>query len=422
MANNFESNVSKKVMRSFLSAFESNRVLTKNVNTQLFSGEFDPSTDSKVYVKRPTDYTAVETPDGDVSALTENSIITGQAFAEAQNVITVFMSVNAVDAALRADQLDQLLAPAAKRLVTKLETNFASFMLKNTAGFTGTGGTPVSSWDHVAEAGAYLEATGVPQDKMWCYGINPFTQRSLSSDQRSLGGETGAMDANRRATIATNFAGMDVKTCTTLATYQTGAGADRAGTVQGVPTQTYLSAKDTMTTSLAVTGFEANLEVKAGETVTITGIYMNNLSTRLPMIGATGNQVEYTGTVTQDVTLDGSGAGTLIISGAAINEVDGQYNTIVDAIVGGEAVTLTGAASTIYQPNLAWHPDAFSMVSIRQEKLQATDTIGTTEDGIQIRVTKDSDFLKNKNMYRFDLHPAFAVLNPYFAVQSFGTV
>ena len=137
MANNFDSNVSKKVMRSFLNAFESERVLSKNVNTQMFKGEFDASTDSKVYVKRPTDYRAVETADGDVSAETENDIITGQAFAEAQNVITVFMSVNAVDQALRADQLDTLLAPAAKRLVTKMETNLGKFMLANTGGFTG---------------------------------------------------------------------------------------------------------------------------------------------------------------------------------------------------------------------------------------------------------------------------------------------
>lgn len=420
MANNFDSNVSKKVMRSFLNAFESERVLSKNVNTQMFKGEFDASTDSKVYVKRPTDYRAVETADGDVSAETENDIITGQAFAEAQNVITVFMSVNAVDQALRADQLDTLLAPAAKRLVTKMETNLGKFMLANTGGFTGAAGTAVTSWDHVAEAGAYLQALGVPDDKMWCYGINPFTQRKLASDQRSLGGETGSMTANRKATIAENFAGMDVKTATTLANYRTGTGADRAGVVASAPTQTYLAAKDSMTMNLSVSGFQANLAIKAGETIKITGIYMNNLSTREAMIDDTGTEVEYTATVTADVTLDGTGAGILVVTGPALFEANGQYNTITAAIAGGEVVTLTGAADTIIQPNMAWHPDAFSVVSLPQERLDATDSFGTTEDGIQIRVTRDSDFYKNKNMIRFDLHPAFAVLNPFFAVQSFG--
>ena len=176
-----------------------------------------------------------------------------------------------------------------------------------------------------------------------------------------------------------------------------------------------------MTTSLAVSGFQANLQIKAGETVTITGIYLNNLSTREAMIDETGSQVEYTATVQADVTLNGSGAGTIVIGGAAINETNGQYNTIVAAIAGGEAVTLGGSASTIYQPNLAWHYDAFSMVSIAQKKLRATDTIATTSDGVQIRVTRDSDFYKNKNLYRFDIHPAFAALNPFFALQVFGS-
>lgn len=420
MANNFDSNTSKKVMRSFLNAFETERVLTKNVNTQLFSGQFTPATGETVYVKRPTDYTSVRTPDGDVSGETKNDIITGQANATAQDYFTVFADVDEVDEALKADQLDELLKPMARRIVIDLETDFAKFMMKNCGGFTGEGGTAITKWDHVAESGAYLEALGVPKDKMWCFGINPFTQRKLASDQRSLGGETGGMTANERATITTNFAGMDVKTCTTLSTYTTGAGADRVGAVAVAPTQTYLSAKDTMTTSLSVSGFQANLAIKAGETITITGINRLNLSTRLPMIGDDANQIEYTAVVTQDVTLDGSGAGTIIISGPAVNEANGQYNTIVSAIAGGEVVTLSGAASTIIQPNLAWHPDAFTMTSIPIRKLKATDTVATTEDGLQLRVTRDSDFEGNRNKYRFDFHPAYGVLNPFFAVQAFG--
>ena len=54
MANNFDSNFTRKVMRSFLDKFESERVLTKNVNTQLFNGQFNPSTGDTIDVKRPT--------------------------------------------------------------------------------------------------------------------------------------------------------------------------------------------------------------------------------------------------------------------------------------------------------------------------------------------------------------------------------
>ena len=97
MANNFDSNTSKKVMRSFLAAFESERVLSKNVNTQLFQGQFTPATGDTVFVKRPTDYTTKRTPDGDVSGETKNDILTGQAQAKAQDYFTVFMDVDEVD-------------------------------------------------------------------------------------------------------------------------------------------------------------------------------------------------------------------------------------------------------------------------------------------------------------------------------------
>ena len=49
MANNLNSNVTRKVARVFLDAFEASRVLTKTVNTQLLSGK--PIT-PKVYPKQ----------------------------------------------------------------------------------------------------------------------------------------------------------------------------------------------------------------------------------------------------------------------------------------------------------------------------------------------------------------------------------
>ncbi|MCP4186572.1 MAG: hypothetical protein GY763_03110, partial [Gammaproteobacteria bacterium] len=324
MANNFDSNFSRKIMKSFLDKFESERVLTKNVDTQLFAGKFQGDTGDTIDVKRPTDYRTVRTAKGDVSGETKSDIVTGKASATVQDYFTTFVDYDEADEAIKMDQLDTLLAPMATRIVTDFETDYAGFMMKNTGLLAGTVGTGVSSWDDVAEAGAIMQASGVPVDGALCYAANPFTQRKLASDQRSLGGETGAMTANQRATITDNFAGMRVMTANTLASYTTGTGADRAGTVVGTPVATYASAKDTMTQVIGVTAFQANLVVKAGETVTITGRNRLNLSTRLPVIDETGSQVVFTGTVTQDVTLDGSGAGNLTITGPAIFEANGQ--------------------------------------------------------------------------------------------------
>ena len=420
MANNFDSNFSRKIMESFLDKFQSERVITKNVDTQLFAGKFNPSTGESIDIKRPTDYVSVRTSTGDVSGETASSIITGKATATVQDYFTAFVDYDEADEAIKMNQLDTLLAPMATRIVTDFETDYAKFMMKNTALLSGTVGTAIADWDDVAGAGAIMQATGVPMDGAWNMAVNPFVQRKLASDQRSLGGETGTMTANQRATITDNFAGMKVMTATTLGNYTTGTGADRAGTVVGTPVATYVGAKDTMTQVVGVTAFQANLVVAAGETVTITGRNRLNLSTREAMIDETGAAVVWTATVTTTVTLDGSGAGNLTLTGPAIFEANGQYNTVDSAIAASDVITLGGAASKIIQPNLFWHKQAFTCASVPIKKLHSTDTVATTEDGLQLRVSRGSGFLENTNKVRIDFRPAYGVMNPFFAGQCFG--
>jgi len=420
MANDFSSNFNRKIMNSFLDSFESSRVLTKNVDTQLVEGKFNSSTGESIDVKRPTDYKTVRTPKGDVSGQTKSDIITGKATATVQDYFTAFVDYDEADEAIKMNQLDQLLKPMATRVVTDFETDYAQFMLKNTALLSGTVGTALTTWDHVAGMGAIMQASGIPMDGSWCAAVNPFVQRKLASDQRSLGGETGEMSANQRAVISDNFAGMKVMTATTLGSYTTGAGADRTGAVVGTPVATYATARNTMTQVIGVTGFQANLVVAAGETITVTGRNRLNLSTRKVMIDETGAPIVFSATVTETVTLDGSGAGNLTVTGPAIFEAAGAYNTVDSAIAAGDVVTLGGAASTIIQPNLFWHKQAFTVASVPIKRLHATDTIATTEDGLQLRVTKDSDFYKNQNQVRIDFRPAYGVMNPFFAGQGYG--
>lgn len=419
MANNFESNFTRKLMENVLDRFEANRVVSKNVNTQLFQGKFGGNTGENIDVKRPTDYSTTRTATGDISG-SKSDIITGKATATVQDYITVAVDYDEADEALKMGDEARFWDDIANRIVVDLETDFASFMMKNTGLLSGTVGEGVDTWSEVANAGALMQSSGVPMNKKWCYALNPFSQAALANDQRSLGVNPEVGSANEMATVTKNFAGFDVKTATTLASYMSGAGADRAGTLSANPDVTYITAKDTMTQSLAVAGFEANLEIKAGEQIQITGRNRLNLSTRQAVLDSTGSQVLFTGTVVADVTLSGTGTGTIVVTGPAIYEATGAYNTVDSAPVSGDVVTLLGSASTVYQPNLFWHPDAFSIASVPIRKLHSTDTIATTADGLQLRCSKYSDGDANKQTVRFDLRPAYAVLNPFFAGQGYG--
>ena len=121
-----------------------------------------------------------------------------------------------------------------------------------------------------------------------------------------------------------------------------------------------------------------------------------------------------------DATLT-SGAGTIIVSSPAVFEElgtptrAGAYNTVVDLIVDLDVINILNAASTTFQPNLFYHPQAFSLASVKLPKLFSTDTLAVTEDGFSLRVSKYADGDANTQKVRFDLLPAYAALNPWFA-------
>lgn len=419
MANNLDSNFVRKLARIFLDKFEAARVLSKTVNTQLLTGKFNPASGTTTDFKRPTDYVSKRTSDGDISATDSSDIIAGKATGTVQNYFTVDVEWASVDEALKLDQLDELLAPMATRIVLDLETDFAAFMLANAGLSTGSPDTSVTTWQHVANAGALMKSVGIPADSPWHYAMNPFTQAILANTNRALGSPvTGPVDqALTKATLIENFAGMKVLAPSTLATLTTTAISDRAGSLSAAPDVTYVTAKDSMTQSWAVTGFTASLDVQAGEIVEVTGKFMTNLATRKRFLDGAGNDVKFRGVVTADASLVGSGAGTLVVAGPGIFESGGAYNTTDAALASSDVVTLLGTASTTYQPNLFYHKNAFAIGSVPQKKLFSTDTIMTTKDGLQLRISKYADGDANTNKMRIDLLPAYAVLNPFFAGQ-----
>jgi len=421
MANNLNSNITRPLARVFLDAFESNRVVTKTVNTQLLSGRFNPSTGSNVDFKRPHDYNSIRTSGGDISASTKSDIIAGKATGTVQDYFTVATEFSNIQEALELDQLDEIIAPMARRIVTDLETDLATYMRNNSSLKYGSHGTAVDAWGDVAGAGALMDSVGVPMSDDKFYLMNPFTTTSLASAQNGLNAADGLVrTAWEKAQISSNFGGMMALTSNSLSSFTSGAGADRTGALATNPDVSYVGAKDTMQQTLAVNAFEADMVVKAGDMVTINGIYRLNVATRQPMIDAAGNNVLWTGVVVADVTLSGTGTGNIVVAGPAIYEANGQYNTVASAPVATNVVNILSAASTLYQPNLFYTKQAFGLGTVKLPKLYATDTIATTSDGMSIRVTKYADGDANTQKVRFDLLPAYATFNPLFAGQGFG--
>jgi len=427
MANDLTSNITRKVLRAFIIAIEKQRVLTKTVNTQTFQGKFNPSSGDYVDIKRPHQYKSSRTATGDISALSPNDIIAGKATAQVQNYITVAIEWTNKEEALELDQLEEILRPAAEECITELETSFCDFMITNAGLSTGTPGTAIDAWSDVAAQMSLMKSIGVPMGEIYSV-MNPFTVQNLASAQTGLSADPSRLvqTAWELAQIsAPMFAGLRAISSNSLSTWTSSDASDRSGTLSGDPDVTYLTHKDTMRQTLPVTAFGANATIKRGDIVEFSGTgalarsYIHQ-KTRQPIFDGSGNFVPFRASVVADVTLGASGEGNIVVSGPAIYEASTQYNTINAAPVTGDVIDVLGAADGIYQPALFYHKEAFAIAYVKLPKLYSTDTIAVTSDGLSIRCSKYSDGDKNEQKIRFDLLPAFACLNPFYAGKGFG--
>jgi len=422
MANNLSSNVVEELARIFLEKFEASRVVSKTVDTQLLQGKYTNRTGGTVSVKRPHDYNTIRTPGGDISLSTKSDILAGKATGVVQDYFTVATEWDNIEEALELDQLDQIIAPMATRIVTDMEVSLAGYVRNNAGLSYGDPDTAVTKWSDVAGAGALMDSVGVPSDMERFYIMNPFTNTALADTQSGLASGDNKLVTNAwtKAQISDRFGGLQSMTSNALSSLTTNAITDRAGTLTASPDATYVTHKDTMIQSIAVTAFTASLTIKAGEIIEITASNRINIATRENILDDAGAQIPWRGVVTADVPLNGSGAGTLLVAGPALLETDGQHDTVDRILTSGDVITLLGTASTVYVPNLFYHKQAFGMASIELPKLFSTDTVATTEDGMSIRVSKYADGDANVQKVRFDFLPAFVTFNPFFGGQGFG--
>jgi len=429
-SNSLASNFARKLKHQFLPNFETKRVITKAVNTQLFKGMFNPSSGKNIDIKRPHQYLAVETAAGDLTSATANKIIAGKATATVQNYITVDVPWDEIEEALELNQLDQILSATSEELVSTLETNFYDFMVANAALSVGVPGTAVDAWSDLAAANTLMRSLGVPRGQHY-YIMNDGTVEALASAQSALtpdGNGTLVKTAWEDAQIATPFAGLRAITSNGMGTRTIGTSTDRIGALAATPTATYAAAKDSMTQSLSVTGLTASQTgaLKAGDILEFTGTGADarsylNWRTRVPVFSAAGAAVKWRCTVTADVDTDSSGdIAAVIVTGPAIVESSGQYNNISAALASGDVFSVLGAVGTTHQPNLFFHKDAFTCAFVKLKRLHGWDTNIITKDGINIRVTKYSDSTKNTQGARFDILPAFGCMSPFMAGQGFG--
>lgn len=421
MANNLTSNTSQIVLKKFAEKFESSTVLMKTVDRQLVQGELTADTGDTVYLKRPHQFNSLRTAGGDISSSTKNNLIAGKIPATVSNYCTVAVEWTSIEEALKLNQLDKILEPVADRIVTDIELELASYMMKNGALHLGTVGTAVSKWSDVAQTGSFMKDLGIT-GSMYSV-INPWGAQSLAEKQSALQENNLVRTAWEKAQISGNFGGVQALMSNALASRQVGAKGGSL-TVKTTPTVTYTDVKDTYQMTVVLTGATASVTnyVRAGDIIEFATSYWIGQQTKQTLEDTTG-PIKFTATVLAAANSDASGDVTVSLSGVSIiDATNPQYNTVSTAIVAGMVAVVRGTANATVKPNLFFSDGFVAMGTVELPKLHALDSAVMTSEqgGLSIRVHRYSDGDKNKQMMRFDVLPAFAVMNPHMGGTFFG--
>lgn len=425
-SNNLNSNVSQITLKKFAEGFKSTNVLVNAVDRQVIQGELNPNTGDSVFLKRPMQYKASRTATGDLSAQTPSALISGKIEAKISNYCTVWVEYDQIEQALRLNQWEEILRPAYERMNTEIELELASYILRNGGLSLGTVGTAITKWSDVAQVGSLLNDLGLNTGRKYAI-MDPWAAQALADKQGAL--QSGNVELIRSAwedsQIAGNFAGVRALMSNALANRTAGTAAGAASvTVKTTPTLTYSTVKDTMQMTVTLTG--ASLASKAlavGDQVTFPTRFLINQQTKQTLI-RNGSAVPFTATVTQAASAVGNDITVTLSAAAVFDASNPQFNTVASAITAGDAVTILGAASTTYKPNIFMHEKAIAMGTVELPKLQGWDSsvMSSASTGLSMRATMSSNPITNVQGVRIDLLPAFATLLPLGCGQFWGTV
>lgn len=423
-SNNLGSNVSQITLKKFAEGFMSQSVVTNAVDRQVIQGEINPNTGGEVFLKRPMQYKAIRTANGDLSAQQTSNLISGKIRAAISDYCSVWIEYSQLEQATQLNQWDQILAPAYEEMNTAIELELVNFILRNGGSSLGTTGTAITKWSDVAQAGSFLSDIGMVTGKKFAF-LDPWSAQALADKQGAL--QSGNVELIRSAwedaQIAGNFAGVRALMTNSLVSRTAGSAAGAASvTVKTTPTATYTSVKDTMTMTVTLTGASlAGKTLNAGDQLTFPASFWINQRTK-QVLFRNGAAVPFTAVVTAPATASGNDITVTISCAPVVDAANPQFNTVSRALTAGDAVTIQGAASAVYKPSIFMHEKAIAMGTVELPKLQSWDSSVMTSQasGLTMRATLSSNPITNVQGVRIDLLPAFAVLVPQAVGQLYG--
>jgi len=387
------------VAKTALAVLENMLTFSSKVNRE-YETEFDSNMSrgyapgNTIMIKRPPRYTyragSVGVPQATVESTVPLTLTQGG----------VDLSFTSAERTLSLTQLDKKIYAAMAPVANEIDRQ--GLALAETAVFNqvGTAGTPpatqLAATQLVAAANQRLDEMSAPRDRTRALIMGPALNASLVSGFAGLFNSQGQLDKQYKSGLMVDAFGLDMGMDQNVARHTNGAqvATGSATTVGGTGA------------AFAVTGTAGT--ISRGTVVTFPGVFSVNAQSRV----STGVLMQFV--VTSDLA---AGATSIPVSPTAV--ATGVFQNVSGVSTAGNFLITNSAASAIYDVNVAFHPDAFTLACV---PMWMPSGLGPrayreTSNGFSVRVVEAYDAINDSSFMRIDVLFAWAATYPELAVR-----
>ena len=380
-----------------------NEALMVLENELTFSSEVDRNYDDQfavvgakigatVNVRRPGRFIGTTGPALNVEDLNETSVPV--TLSTQFHVDTQFTTQ---DLALSLDMFsDRILKPAVAAIANKIDFDGTTTAALNTANIVGTAGTPPTGLLTYLQAQAFLDSEGAPRDGRRSCIVEPFTSATIVDSLKGLFVPTAEISSQyTKGLMGRDSGGMNWKLDQNIVS-QTFGNFSASTVTASVATTTATgfltsgwASSSTITLTAANTG---TINLNAGDTFTIAGVYATNPQNRQPY----GTNKLRSFVVKSAVTVASGSSVSVTVSPAVIS--GGQFqNVSIPTTSATAAVTFfasqyNASGNGVVSPqNIVMHRNAFTLAMADLELPEGVHFAGRASDkeiGLSMRIVR----------------------------------
>lgn len=400
------------IAKEALMQLENNLVMGNLVHRE-YKNEF-AKVGATVNIRKPVKFVTTKS-----ATLTKQNVVESNAAITVSTQAHVGWEFSTSDLTLTIDEYSsRYIEPAMITLANSIDNDLTGLYLY-VYNEVGTPGVTPNTFNALGAVGQRMDEEAIPSSGRNLV-LNPAAHWAMADGLKGAFNPAMVSDLIRNAKLGT-IAGFDIYMDQNIRTHTVGPMGGTPLTNQvAAQTHTYPQVDPSVGTSsapvLITDGWTASAasRVKAGDVFTIDGVYAVN-----PV-----NKVS-TGTLRQFVCLadqssDASGnIAALKIWPPIITS--GPYQNCSTGAANDKALTFVGTASTQYPQNLAFHRNAFALVTLPLEMPDgAAFKARQTNKGLSVRVVKDYDITNDTDIIRIDVLYGVACLYPELACRLVG--